>query len=236
MSCTLGPLGQLFRTQGAAVPSSGELCGLFPVNWERCSTLNGKGTRGFERMKIEKYPGIARAVVRGAIPAALLGLLTACVTPPPRVYRVPAPPPPPQRVFVYPAHGQSPDQTERDRYECHIWAVQQTGVDPSRADANAYERVIVQPSTPPGANTAGGAIAGAILGAIIAGPRDAGAGLVLGGITGAVVGSAVDANAQAQAQQTQQQVSMSAAEGRARADSYRRAIGACLQGRGYTVT
>ena len=188
-------------------------------------------------MKLIKYSGIAHTIVRGAVPAALLGLLTACVTPPPRVYRAPAPPPPPpQRMYVYPAHGQSPDQTERDRYECHTWAVQQTGVDPSRADANAYERVIVQPSTPPGANTAGGAITGAILGAIIAGPRNAGAGLLIGGATGAVVGSAVDANAQAQAQQTQQQINMSAAEGRARADSYKRAIGACLQGRGYTVT
>jgi len=186
-------------------------------------------------MKFVKYPRISRAIAL-AIPAAILGLLAACVTPPPRVYRAPAPPPPPQRVFVYPAQGQSPDQTERDRYECHLWAVQQTGVDPSRADANAYERVVVQPATPPGANTAGGAITGAILGAIIAGPRNAGAGLVIGGATGAVVGSAVDANAQAQAQQTQQQINMSAAEGRARADSYRRAIGACLQGRGYTVT
>ena len=62
------------------------------------------------------------------------------------------------------------------------------------------------------------------------------AGLVLGAATGAVVGSAVDANAQAEARQTQQQINQSAAEGRARADSYRRAIGACLQGRGYTVT
>jgi hypothetical protein len=180
---------------------------------------------------------ISSAIAKGGLPVALLALLTACATPPPRVYRAPAqPPPPPQRVFVYPAHGQSPEQTERDRYECHTWAVQQTGVDPSRADANAYERVIVQPSTPPGANTAGGAIAGAILGAIIAGPRNAGAGLVLGGATGAIVGSAADANAQAQAQQTQQQINMSASEGRARADTYRRAIGACLQGRGYTVT
>jgi hypothetical protein len=188
-------------------------------------------------MKFVISPRIAGAFAKGAMPVALLTLLTACVTPPPRVYRAPAQQPPqPQRVFVYPAHGQSPEQTERDRYECHTWAVQQTGVDPSRADANAYERVIVQPSTPPGANTAGGAIAGAILGAIIAGPRNAGAGLVLGGATGAIVGSAADANAQAQAQQTQQQINMSASEGRARADSYRRAIGACLQGRGYTVT
>jgi hypothetical protein len=183
-------------------------------------------------MKFVNHPRLARA--SGAIvPVVLLGLLSACVTPPPRTYAVPAPPP--QRVFVYPAHGQSPEQTERDRYECHTWAVQQTGVDPSRS-TNAYERVIVQPSTPPGANAVGGAIAGAIIGSIIAGPRNAGAGLVLGGATGAIVGSAADANAQQQARMTQQQINEAAAEGRAHADAYRRAIGACLQGRGYTVT
>ena len=187
-------------------------------------------------MKFGYYSRISRSFMRGSLSVAILGLLTACVTPPPRVYRAPAPPPPPQRVFVYPAHGQSPDQTERDRYECHIWAVQQTGVDPSRANASAYERVIVQPSTPPGANAVGGAVAGAIIGSIIGGPRNWGAGAVLGGATGAVVGSAVDANAQAEARQTQQQINVSASEGRARADAYRRAIGACLQGRGYTVT
>jgi uncharacterized protein YcfJ len=139
-------------------------------------------------------------------------------------------------VFVYPANGQSAEQTDRDRYECHVWAVQQTGVDPSRADASPYERVVVQPANPPGAGTVAGAIGGAIIGSIIAGPRNAGAGLVLGGATGAIVGSASDASAQAQAQQTQAQINQSAATGRARADSYRRALGACLQGRGYTVT
>jgi hypothetical protein len=184
-------------------------------------------------MKFAKHRRLARAFA-GAIPVVLLGLLSACVTPPPRTYAVPAPPP--QRVFVYPAHGQSPEQTERDRYECHTWAVQQTGVDPSRADASAYERVIVQPSSPPGANTAGGAIAGAIIGAIIGGPNNAGAGAVLGGATGAIIGASADANAQQQARMTQQQINESAAEGRARADAYRRAIGACLQGRGYSVT
>jgi hypothetical protein len=172
--------------------------------------------------------------VRFAVPAALTVLLAACVTPPPRTYAVPAPPP--QRVYVYPANGQSPEQTERDRYECHVWAVQQTGVDPSRADASAYERVVVQPANPPGSGTVAGVIGGAIIGSIIGGPRNAGAGAIIGGATGAVIGSASDANAQAQARQTQQQINESAAAGRARADSYRRAIGACLQGRGYTVT
>ncbi len=173
--------------------------------------------------------------MRLAIPlAAIIGLSACVVAPPPRTVAVPAPPP--QKVFVYPSNGQSAEQTDRDRYECHVWAVQQTGVDPSRADANPYERVVVQPATPPGAATAAGAVGGAILGAIIAGPRDAGAGLVLGGITGAVVGSAADASAQEQAHMTQQQLNQRAAAGRARADSYRRALGACLQGRGYTVT
>jgi len=171
---------------------------------------------------------------RLALPAAAFIGLSACVVAPPRTVAVAAPPP--QKVFVYPSNGQSPEQTDRDRYECHVWAVQQTGVDPSRADGNPYERVVVQPANPPGSGTAAGAIGGAILGALIAGPRDAGAGLVLGGVTGAIVGSAVDASAEEQAHMTQQQLNQRAAAGRARADSYRRALGACLQGRGYTVS
>jgi hypothetical protein len=177
--------------------------------------------------------GIRRALL-GTVPVAALFVLTACVTPPPRTIAVA--PPPPQKLFVYPSSGQSAEQTDRDRYECHLWAVQQTGVDPSRADANPYERVVVQPANPPGSGTAVGAIGGAILGALIAGPGDAGAGMVLGGVTGAVVGSAADASAQEQAHMTQRQLNQNAAAGRARADSYRRALGACLQGRGYTVT
>jgi hypothetical protein len=182
-------------------------------------------------MNFVSIPRRVRAAGRGAIPLILFGCLTACVAPPPRTYRVAAPPP--QRVFVYPAQGQSPEQTERDRYDCHLWAVQQTGVDPSRP--GTFDRVVVQPSTPPGSNAVGGAIVGAVIGSIIGGPANAGAGLVLGGATGALVGSAADASAQAQAQQTQQQFNQSAAEGRARADAYRRAISACLVGRGYTV-
>src|ERR1700722_6678245 len=143
-----------------------------------------------------------RNALRFAVPVAVTVLLAACVTPPPRTVAGPAPPP--QRVFVYPANGQSPEQTDRDRYECHVWAVQQTGVDPSRSDANPYARVIVQPANPPGTGTAAGAIGGAILGSIIAGPRNAGAGLVLGGATGAIIGTAADASAQAQAQQINQ--------------------------------
>jgi hypothetical protein len=35
-------------------------------------------------------------------------------------------------VFVYPKNGQTPEQQSRDRYECHRWAADQTGFDPTR--------------------------------------------------------------------------------------------------------
>jgi hypothetical protein len=188
-----------------------------------------------EHTKLADFSPRTRTRLRFAMTAAASMILAACATPPPpRTVVVPTPPP--QRIFVYPANGQTAEQTERDRYECHVWAVQQTGVDPSRADANSYERVVVQPANPPGAATATGLIGGAILGAVIGGPYNAGAGAIIGATTGGIIGSAADANAQAQAHQTQQQINQSVAAGRARADSYRRAIGACLQGRGYTVT
>src|ERR1700675_2251584 len=183
-------------------------------------------------MKFVIFPRLSRAGKYCAVPMAVMVLLSACVTPPPRVVSVPAPPP--MRVFVYPAHGQSPEQTERDRYECHTWAVQQTGGDPRRQ--GAYQQVIVQPATPPGSGAVGGAVAGAIIGSIIAGPWHSGTGFLVGGATGALVGAAADANAQKQAQLTQQQINQSGAKGRLQADAYRRAIGACLSGRGYTVT
>ena len=184
-------------------------------------------------MKSVSCRGFSRAV-RGTACAVVSLALGACVSPPPRKVAVPAPPP--EKIFVYPSNGQSAEQTARDRYECHVWAVQQTGVDPSRADANSYERVVVEPANPPGSGTAVGAIGGALLGALIGGPRNAGAGLLLGGATGAVIGTAADASAEEHAHQTQAQLNASMAAGHARADSYRRALGACLQGRGYTIS
>jgi hypothetical protein len=35
-------------------------------------------------------------------------------------------------LFVYPKNGQSAEQMARDRYECHRWAADQTGFDPSQ--------------------------------------------------------------------------------------------------------
>jgi hypothetical protein len=41
------------------------------------------------------------------------------------------------KVFIYPKAGQSEDQQAKDRYECHRWAVDQTGFDPSLGGAPA---------------------------------------------------------------------------------------------------
>jgi len=173
-----------------------------------------------------------RGRIAGSLAVGTMFLLGGCVEQPVRTVAVPAPTP--QRLFVYPAKGQSPDQLEKDRYDCHVWAVEQTGVDPSRADTPPYERVVVQPA--PGAATVAGAVGGAIVGSILTGPRDSGAGMLIGGVTGAILGSSADANAQAQARQAQQQVSQQNAAQRERANSYRRAISACLEARGYTVS
>jgi hypothetical protein len=170
------------------------------------------------------------ASLKTALPLASLLLLGACVEQPVRTVAVPAPPQP--RMFVYPAKGQTEDQLERDRYECHTWAVQQSGFDPSLPQSG-YRTVVAAP--PPGAGTATGAIGGAILGSILAGPRDAGFGALFGAATGAIVGSSVDANNQQQVAQAQQQAYQQAAADRGRQVAYRRAVSACLEARGYTV-
>jgi hypothetical protein len=162
----------------------------------------------------------------------LAALLVACEAPPPRRTIVASQPVPPT-VMVYPAQGQTPEQLDRDRYECHIWAVQQTGFDPSRPGLPPGERVVVQPANPPGSGTAVGAIAGAILGAALLGPRDAGVGAVFGGVTGAAVGASSDANAAAQANAEQARLAQGSAQNQAAASNYRRAISACLDARGY---
>ncbi len=60
------------------------------------------------------------------------------VAPPPSAADAPADAPPPpapspatQQMFVYPRNGQSQDQQAKDQYECHTWAVSQTGFDPT---------------------------------------------------------------------------------------------------------
>lgn len=59
------------------------------------------------------------------------------VAPPKDVDNATVTPPPAQNVFVYPKKGQTAEQQAKDRYECHVWAVDQTGFDPTTASGDA---------------------------------------------------------------------------------------------------
>jgi outer membrane lipoprotein SlyB len=173
----------------------------------------------------------------------LLGLvavtLCACVVPERRAHRAMPPPEPVNTasiaaVYVYPANGQSDSQLDRDRYECHQWSVKQTGYDPSQVHS-ASERVEVVSAAPPGASTAAGAVTGAILGAAVSRPRNAGGGAIVGAVAGAMVGAAVDENRQERVDRVQERYDRRHEQAVQQAQGYRRAITACLEGRGYTV-
>jgi hypothetical protein len=134
-------------------------------------------------------------------------------------------------MFIYPSKGQTQAQQDRDRYECHSWAVQQTGFDPSKpqvAASNSPKQY--QPSEPHVLKGAGrGAALGAVGGAITGNTgKGAAAGAAMGGLVGGfrrrderIRQADVKADAQAASNP--------------RRDAYMRAMSACLQGRGYTV-
>lgn len=151
----------------------------------------------------------------------------------------PAPRAPLTQVYFYPKDGQTKEQQSRDHYECYNWAMQQTGFDPSQSSIPPERRVKVVPMPPPGHDTVILAIAGAVLGALIAGPRHAGAGALIGAGSGAVAGAVSDTTRQQYAQQMEEayanrdQALDARYEGKAR--DFRRAMSACLEGRGYSV-
>jgi uncharacterized protein YcfJ len=117
--------------------------------------------------------------------------------------------------------------------------VKQSGFDPSQTSLAPHQRVEVVPMPPAGTNTVAGAITGAVLGAVIAGPHDAGGGAIVGGVIGGAAGAASDAQRQANANRVQgrydQREGARMAKLEEQAGNYRRALTACLEGRGYTV-
>ena len=132
-----------------------------------------------------------------------------------------------QEPIVFPAKGQSKDQTEKDKYSCYSWAKGQTGFDPMQ--------VPTATSAPPkqkgGAvrGAAGGAAAGAVVGAIAG---DAGKGAAIGAASGGIVGGA----RKRQSQKEQEQWAQEQAAGYdKRRGEYNRAWSACMEGKGYTV-
>jgi hypothetical protein len=132
-----------------------------------------------------------------------------------------------QQMFVYPAKGQSPDQQQKDQYECSSWATQQTGFNPTMPPP------VPQQSAPPPPGVFGTAARGAAIGAVGgAFGGNAGKGAAIGAGTGAVFGAIRRSDYNKQQAYASNQATAAYSNQQA---TYNRAMGACLSGRGYTV-
>lgn len=184
-----------------------------------------------------KSRGPYRLIALCLLPSLLLG----CASPQVRVQSTTdaAQSAPSTVVYFYPNANQSEQEQERDRYECYLWAVEQTGYDPGQQQLAPHQRIDVVSSTPPGAGVAMGAATGAVLGSIISGPHGRGGGLVFGLLTGSIIGLAAEAGQQEQADTMQQQYDNLEQQQyyqlEKQANGYRRAMSACLEGKNYTV-
>jgi hypothetical protein len=172
--------------------------------------------------------------------------------PTPSAATPPPPPPPPVTaeeaaaasatvgklgLSVYPAKGQSKDQTVRDELACTDWAKQQTGIDPMTVAANtdsaaaAGKQAVDSAAGHAGVRGAArGAAAGAVVGAIAG---DAGTGAAVGAVGGAAVGRNKKKAAEKQA--AQQGAAAAEAQATGSLTTFSKAMSSCLQGKGYTV-
>lgn len=141
-----------------------------------------------------------------------------------------------QEPVVFPAQGQSPEQTEQDKSDCYAWAKQQTGFDPMQPAQTT------QAPPPQSQGPSGQRVKGAARGAVIGGAvgevanDDAGEGAAAGAAAGVVAGGMKTRQGRRQQTQQQQQASQQqqAVSDEARS-TYNRAFGACMEGKGYTV-
>jgi YMGG-like Gly-zipper len=132
------------------------------------------------------------------------------------------------QLVIYPAKGQNEQQQQKDHGECHIWAKNQTGVDPVAIASQAAPA----PSGPQGERLKGaakGAAVGAVGGAIAG---DAGTGAAAGAAVGTMAGGARQRQKAKEEAKQAQQVDQ---QKQAQITQFNKAYAACLEGRGYSV-
>jgi hypothetical protein len=133
------------------------------------------------------------------------------------------------KLYVFPAKGQSQKTQKKDEFDCYMWAIEQSGIDP----LNLPKVEAPVQSGPTGGAVKGaakGAAAGAAIGAIAG---DAGKGAAIGATAGALKGR--QAGKQAQASANQQAQANSAASEQAMKDNFNKAFSVCIEGKGYTI-
>jgi len=146
-----------------------------------------------------------------------------------------------QEPFIYPSKGQSAAQQTKDKSACQSWATQQTGIDPLQLLEAQSAQTTPQSSNPAQQqqlphSRATGAAAGAAIGGI---SGNAGEGAAIGAAAGGFERRRLRKAEQAKAQQAQQaQAQQAKTQQQATAqkvNTYERAYGACLQGKGYSI-
>jgi len=145
-------------------------------------------------------------------------------------------------VTVYPAKGQTAEAQGADELQCYNWAKNQTGIDPQTQQAKVDSQTTQAPQQAQTKGTrakgaVGGAAAGALIGEIAS--DDAGKGAAIGATTGVLAGGArarreerADQEAQTKAKEEQEKAQAAQAES---LNTFKKAFGTCLQGRGYTT-
>ncbi len=141
-------------------------------------------------------------------------------------------------MFVYPGQSQDAAQQNKDEVECYTWARQQTNIDPMATPPPVQAAEVPKGGAVKGA--ARGAAKGAALGAVgdddharDEGNIDAGEGAGIGAAAGAAKGRRAQKKAEKGAQQQAQQ--QSTAQAASTKDTFKKAWGACLEGRSYSV-
>jgi len=133
------------------------------------------------------------------------------------------------KLFLYPSNGQSKQQQKEDEFECYVWAMDQSGIDPLD-----LPKVEVEVETGPTGAAVGGAVRGAAAGAAIGAiAGDASKGAAIGAAAGGMRG--MRGGQQAQAQQNQQAQADAAAAEQELKNTFIKAFSVCIEGKGYTV-
>jgi outer membrane lipoprotein SlyB len=139
-----------------------------------------------------------------------------------------------QEPIIYPKKKQSPQQMEKDKYDCYQWAKKETGFDPMGP---------VTASTPPpvkettkasaGRGAVGGGLVGVGVGALMSAP---GKGAAIGAASGALIGGVRRKKHEDQQDQKEQQwAQQEAADQQQKRNYYNRAFSACMEARDYTI-
>jgi hypothetical protein len=138
-------------------------------------------------------------------------------------------------LIAFPAKNQTPDQQSQDEQACYNWARQQ--IDPLAGTPNSDSMAAAGKARADSASkgaalkgAAGGVAGGALIGAAAG---DAGDGARVGAMAGALRGRRARKEAEQKAEQ------QARAEAQARSNqqvvTFRKAMTACLEGKGYTV-